>query len=265
MTNSETGLNTANVFGVFASIQGEGIYLGCPQIFIRFTGCNIRCSYCDTVDALLPQAIVRIEQTPFSGNMKLVPNPISAETLAGFVKHLTDSFIGFHSISLTGGEPLMYAGFLKKLLPLLKLSRLEIFLETNGTLPEQLEKIINEIDIISMDIKIPCDIQKGKLDWNKTEKFLQIARQRKCFIKVIISNQLGAKLNEEFITASDIIARISPEISVVLQPAFYETNQPSRRYAGADIKRMLEVYQIFRTKVKDVRIIPQVHKLIGWN
>jgi len=263
MMNSETALNTANVFSVFASIQGEGIYLGFPQIFIRLTGCNIRCSYCDTVDALLPQAIARIEQTPFSGNLKLIPNPISAEMLAQFVRQLNDSFVRFHSIALTGGEPLMYAGFLKNLLPLLKQTGLPILLETNGTLPDQLEKIIKQVDIISMDIKIPSDIQTGQIEWKNTERFLQIACQRKCYVKIIVSNQTTLNLNEEFVTACEIISRINPEISVVLQPAFYETNQ--KKYTFLSLKQVLAIYQLFRAKIKDVRTIPQVHKLMGWS
>jgi organic radical activating enzyme len=261
--NSESALNTANIFSVFASVQGEGLYLGFPQIFIRLTGCNIRCSYCDTVDALLPQALARIEQKPFSGNLKLIPNPIPAEILAQSVRQLNDSFVGFHSIALTGGEPLMYVGFLKKFLPLLKETGLQILLETNGTLPDHLEKIIEQVNIISMDIKIPGDIKSGQVEWVKTERFLQIACQRKCYIKLIISNQPVLKLDEEFVTACELILKVNPGISVVLQPAFYETNQ--KNYTFPSLMRLLDVYQLFRAKIKDVRIIPQTHKLMGWS
>lgn len=264
MMNSGTALDSANVFNVFASVQGEGLYLGFPQIFVRFTGCNIRCSYCDTADALLPQSIARIEQTPFSGNLKLIPNPISTEILVKSVKHLNDSFTGFHSISITGGEPLMCAGFLKKLLPLLRHTGLQILLETNGTLPEQLEKIIEYVDIVSMDIKIPCDIQKGQIEWEKTERFFQIASRRKCYVKIIVSNQVLPKLDEEFVMACDIISKINPKIPVVIQPAFYETNH-QKNYTFPSLTRLLQVYCFFKEKINDVRIIPQMHKLLGWN
>lgn len=263
MMNSDTALNSANVFSVFSSVQGEGVYLGVPQIFIRFTGCNIRCSYCDTTEALTPQAITRIEQTPFSDNLKLIPNPISMEVLIESVKHLNASFAGFHSIALTGGEPLMYVGFLKNLLSLLKQTGLQILLETNGTLPDQLEKIIPLLDIVSMDIKIPSDVQKGQIEWEKTERFLRIACQRKCYVKIIVSNQQALKLDKELVTASELISRVKSDIPVVIQPAFYETNH-QKNYTFSSVKRLLEVYQIFRVNNSDIRIIPQMHKLIGW-
>lgn len=269
---SATTLNTANIFSVFTSIQGEGIYLGVPQIFIRFSGCNIRCDYCDTTEALSPQSVARIEGIPFSGTVKLVSNPLPLEMLVESVRKLAFSFGGFHSISLTGGEPLLYNGFLRQLLPKLKKTELLVFLETNGTLPDQLIKVIDLVDIISMDIKIPSTIKNGELDWGKTEDFLKIALERDCYVKIVVPDPLrnGAtkisskELEEEFVTARDIIVRVKPEIPVVLQPASTSALERNNGCGYSSLNWLLEVYRIFSEKLNDVRIIPQVHKLIGW-
>jgi organic radical activating enzyme len=256
---SKTAMETANIFSIFTSLQGEGVYLGVPQIFIRFSGCNIRCKYCDTTEALTPQAVARIEPVAFSGKTNLVPNPLSVETVLNATQQLEQSFQGFHSISLTGGEPLLADGFLKRLLPLLREIGLEIFLETNGTLPERLANIIDLVDIISMDIKVPSSLE-GKFDWGKTEQFLKATGQKNCCAKLVVCD---AGTDEEFQQASEIIARVNPAIPLVLQPV-YDTSNRQNGYGSLSLKRLLGVHRIFRKQLKDVRIIPQVHKLMGW-
>lgn len=253
-------LNTANIFSIFASVQGEGVYVGVPQIFIRFTGCNIRCDYCDTTEALNPQAVARIETAPFSGNMKLVPNPLSIEVVSDHIKEMHDSFHGFHSIALTGGEPLVCTGFLKRLLPALKETGLKIFLETNGTLPEKLEEVIEMVDIISMDIKTPSGMQDGTLDWNKTKEFLRVACKKDCYVKIPVDEKTE---DGELKKARDLVAKVNPDIPVVMQPVFNNNN--GKNGSCASLKRLTEAYNVFREEMKNVRIIPQVHKLIGWN
>jgi pyruvate-formate lyase-activating enzyme len=136
---------------------------------------------------------------------------------------------------------------------------LAIFLETNGTLPERLANIIDLVDIISMDIKVPSSLE-GKFDWGKTEQFLKAAGQKNCCAKLVVCD---AGRDEEFQQASEIIARVNPAIPLVIQPA-YDTSNRHNGYGSLSLKRLLEVHRIFRKQLKDVRIIPQVHKLMGW-
>ncbi len=89
----------ANISEVFSSWQGEGIYLGVRQIFIRFFGCNINCSYCGT-------------------ELKNNFRNLSIDELLGDVKVLREEFGDHHSVSLTGGEPLLHKDYLLKFLPL---------------------------------------------------------------------------------------------------------------------------------------------------
>jgi len=61
-------VNKANILEIFSSIQGEGIYIGYRQLFIRFSGCNLGCKYCDT--DFSESEICKIEICPGSGNFK---------------------------------------------------------------------------------------------------------------------------------------------------------------------------------------------------
>ena len=118
---------------IFDSIQGEGPYIGYKQIFVRFCKCNLKCNYCDT---------------EFSPDEYF--EEFSPEELAAYLKKFDLKTV--HSISLTGGEPLLAVDFLKKFLPLT--GGAKIYLETNATLADKLAEIIDFVDIIAADIKL---------------------------------------------------------------------------------------------------------------
>jgi len=74
--------------------------VGCRQIFIRLHGCNLDCSYCDTVLAEMPLNC-RIEATPGKGDFKLLTNPLNVEEIAAVAAAMKLSL--HDSVSLTGG------------------------------------------------------------------------------------------------------------------------------------------------------------------
>ena len=104
----------------FSSIQGEGKLIGRRQVFVRFTGCNLNCNYCDTP----------LSRNPDYGD------EFSVDTLYEKIDELLTP--DFHSISLTGGEPLLHADFIKNFL---EKYNLPVLLETNGSLPGEMAKI----------------------------------------------------------------------------------------------------------------------------
>ena len=98
--------NIAPVNEVFFSYQGEGIFAGIPQIFVRFTGCNLKCNYCDTPKSL------NINKS----NSKYFTTQALFEYILNIFEKNKDSFYGQKpSISFTGGEPLIYADFILEL------------------------------------------------------------------------------------------------------------------------------------------------------
>jgi 7-carboxy-7-deazaguanine synthase len=115
-----------NINEVFSSIQGEGIHTGCPAIFVRFSGCNMKCSFCDTnhkllSDRILDDLILEIKALSRNGEIGLVV--------------------------ITGGEPLLQKDDLTDLCFALTALGYEIELETNGTIELSctLKTIINYI------------------------------------------------------------------------------------------------------------------------
>src|SRR5882724_10556036 len=108
----------ARLVEVFSSIQGEGILVGHRQIFVRTYGCNLRCTYCDSPETLKETPTpeyCRVEESPGSWTFRRVPNPITPEVLTRIVRdYLTEPH---HSLSITGGEPLLHARFWERWLP----------------------------------------------------------------------------------------------------------------------------------------------------
>lgn len=220
----------ARIAEVFTSIQGEGIYLGEKQIFIRFYGCNLNdCRFCDTQ----LDSFKEYESDDLFQYLKSYPND-------------------FHSISLTGGEPLVQKNFLKEFLPLLKQKGFKTYLETNATLPQALKDIIDYIDIIAMDFKFSSST--GLRDfWREHEAFLRIAAQREVFVKTVICNSTDlADLNK----AVQLLSNFNQDIPFILQPNSFEIDRL--------LMDKVEQYQRFSLGfLSDVRVIPQMHRLVG--
>lgn len=170
----------AGVSEIFSSIQGEGKYVGCRQLFIRLIGCNMDCPYCDTDKLahsnLVPCVLEKCEG--YEGDLEL-KNPLDLNDIMPYINYRLQQ--PHHSISITGGEPLLYPQIILELAKNLKPLSIPLFLETNGTLVKQLAQVIDEIDIISMDMKLPSDI--GKAYWQEHEEFLKLASKKRCLCK----------------------------------------------------------------------------------
>ena len=124
---------------IFYSIQGESSFAGRPCVFIRLTGCNLRCSYCDTRYAYYQGEDMDIDEILERA-----------------------SYFGCKIVEVTGGEPLIQEGtpyLIKSLLD----AGFEVLLETNGT------KDISVLDkdcIKIVDVKCPCSGESDKNDLN---------------------------------------------------------------------------------------------------
>ncbi|MPL60551.1 7-carboxy-7-deazaguanine synthase [bioreactor metagenome] len=238
----------ANIVEIFSSIQGEGKYVGCRQLFVRFAGCNASCKYCDTADSRKPALVAKVEGHSDLRDFITVPNPIPAERLLEYIIQLYNN--KHHSISLTGGEPLCHADMLYWLLPRIKGVK---YLETNGTLPKELARVLPYVDIISMDIKLPS--VAGTNYWAEHRDFLRLASEREMFVKIVIS---GETTDCEFNTAIQLIADVDRGTTVILQPV-----TPINGCASVAPARVLLLQNEALNLLNDVRVIPQTHKYIG--
>ncbi len=225
------------IIEIFSSIQGEGIFVGAKQIFVRFKECNLSCSFCD-------ESLDRQAKT------------YTPKALMDEINFLTEKKGSHHSVSLTGGEPLCHTDFLLAFLPLLRRSRMKVYLETNGTLPDELSRVIDLIDIVAMDFKMPSSTGERAF-WGEHLDFLKIASRKKAFVKAIITPRTTT---EDVEKAVSLINSLGKHIPFILQPAtpVKESDKEVRK------ERLLEFMEIgMRNDLEYIRVIPQVHKMMG--
>lgn len=169
---------------IFASIQGETSYVGLPFAFVRLTGCNLRCRYCDTTYAYddgeefpLDQVVLRV---------------------AAF---------GIPRVTVTGGEPLLQEETPALVEALLALGH-TVLVETNGTVP--LSRLDNRA-IKIMDVKCPGSGEARKTDWGNFSRLS--ARDE---VKFVLSSE------EDYGFAREVIRKYGKDqpFKVLLSPAF---------------------------------------------
>lgn len=240
---------TENIIEIFSSIQGEGKYVGCRQVFVRLEGCNLDCKYCDTENKPNSHANCQVETAAGSRKFDQIKNPLSVMAAAEKINNLLAA-VRHQAVSFTGGEPLLHTEFIAELVPRLNT---KIFLETNGTLPEKLAEIIDLVDIISMDIKLPSIISREK--WAEHQKFIEIARKKDLYIKLVVSQETT---DAEFKRAVDLVAATTPETLFIIQPV-----TPYGGCQAASPEKILAYQNYALEKLSNVRVIPQTHKMIG--
>ena len=227
--------------------------MGRRQIFVRFIGCNLDCLYCDTqVESTDGNCF--LEKVPGSGEFIQIPIPVDFTEVTEHIKKWCTGWQGLHhSISVTGGEPLLHGELLGNWLPALK-KLLPIHLETNGLLYEPLSTIIQHIDHISMDIKLPSTSGENDL-WEAHQRFISLARNIDCSVKIVVNAKTE---KSEVERAAGIVAEADRNIPFIIQP---ETGENlNLRIAPLQLMALQETAL---TKLSDVRVIPQMHKFLG--
>jgi organic radical activating enzyme len=215
---------TAKIVEIFHSLQGEGLHLGQETTFVRFLGCNLFCSYCDTLYA-------RDEKRAAEMTLDQVLKTVSLSAKPG------------QFVSLTGGEPLLWAGFVAALCPRLGEMGLRVYLETNGTLVEEMKRIAGLVDTVAMDIKPPSDC--GQDLWETHRRFLELVRG-KAFVKLVITSGI---LTDEVEKAAGLVAGVDRSIPLVLQPASGELAPDMgrvRRFRAEASRHLDNVWMIFQ-------------------
>jgi 7-carboxy-7-deazaguanine synthase len=174
--------NTLNITEIFYSIQGEALEVGLPTVFIRLTGCPLRCGYCDTVYA-------------FKGN-----NPMKIDQIIEKVREFPT-----HQVCVTGGEPLAQKNVHLLLNDLVK-NKYQVSLETSGSI--DISEVNHAVSIV-MDVKTPSS---GEEHQNLISNLQYIKSSDQ--IKFVIGDMDDFRWTEEFIQNKSL------EGNILISPVF---------------------------------------------
>jgi organic radical activating enzyme len=250
-----------NLVEIFSSVQGEGLYVGAPTVFVRFGGCDLRCAWCDSPQTWRPARRCRIEQEPGSARFREIDNPLRVEDADEAIAGLSPGTGDF--VSLTGGEPLLQAEPLGELAERLRARGLRVYLETHGLEVAALERVCGSVDVISMDWKLTSDVRResdGKSGavtpfHDQHQSFLTVAARRaEALVKLVVTRRTS---DEEVAEVCRRIAATAPATPLVLQPVtpFGKVRETP------DAARLLALVRQCREVLETVRLVPQTHKV----
>ena len=175
---------------IYASIQGESSFAGMPCVFVRTTGCNLRCSWCDS-------------EYTFTGGRRMSLDEVEATAAAAARKH------GARVIEITGGEPMLQEREVVPLMQRLLDAGFTVLLETSGErplagVPAAVHKIV--------DVKCPHSGEPNT--FNMTNLATLHAKDE---IKFVITDHTDYEFAREFTRRHMLDARVA---AVLFSPAF---------------------------------------------
>jgi 7-carboxy-7-deazaguanine synthase len=172
---------------IYKSIQGESTHTGLPCVFVRLTGCNLRCSWCDS-------------EYTFYGGRKMTLEEVWDE-----VEQLSPSGL----VEITGGEPMLQEREVVPLMQRLLDTGYTVLLETSGERP--LERVPKGVAKI-VDVKCP---NSGEPDTFRMENLEVLDSQDE--VKFVLSDRADYEFARDFVARHDLGRRVN---AVLFSPAF---------------------------------------------
>jgi 7-carboxy-7-deazaguanine synthase len=230
-----------NIKEIFFSYQAEGPYIGSPTLFVRFSGCNLNCYYCDTKYAKKISSTDKIELN------------VAVKKVLDYIKRYKPKLL-----SLTGGEPLLQKNLCSFIKKIIKNYKIKIYLETNASLVGQFKKVVDLVDICAINLKIPDDDVKNKDVIKKSEEIVNLCKNKnkEFFIKIVVCGKNIYKKNT-FNKIRYFLIKTRPKV-LVLQP---ETNSFKEKKRNLFFN-ITKIFEYAKKYVSSIHIIPQLHRTI---
>ena len=234
----------ARVSEIFTSIEGEGIFVGKKTLFIRFSGCHLKCRWCDTKYAL-----------PLDSGTDYQIDEIK-DLIIKELQPFT------YKVNFTGGEPLLQTEAVIELADFIKKqTNVETYLESSCFDSELFSKVLPYIDICKIefktdDSKVVEDEEYDNLILNEIKCLeLAVESNKATYIKIVVTNSTNLESFKNLVY--NISEKIKPSdiLGLIIQPSF-GIDQPT-------VNKLLDTYDIVQPMFPEVRIIPQLHKEIG--
>ncbi|MBM1155058.1 7-carboxy-7-deazaguanine synthase QueE [archaeon] len=245
---------------VFLSVQGEGVWAGLWQVFVRVAGCPLSCRYCDTLYARERASTFTVHQ--LDSQMYEGKNPVSPEEVVLWVKRVASPVV--RSVSITGGEPCAQPDFVHEICKLLHQEGFEVHLDTSGFPEEGFLHIVEEVDYVSLDFKDPKSQREEEPPYEQilVAEFRALERcirlEKPLCIKIPVWE--GVEL-EWMSTLGEALAEHQERILAVVLTPITETSEVKR----PSIRYMLQLCEQLARYIspKRIRIIPQLHRALG--
>jgi 7-carboxy-7-deazaguanine synthase len=234
----------ARVSEIFTSIEGEGIFVGKKTLFIRFSGCYLKCRWCDTKYAL-----------PLDSGTDYQIDEIK-DLIIKELRPFT------YKVNFTGGEPLLQTEAVIELADFIKKhTNLKTYMESSCFDSELFSKVLPYIDICKVefktdDSKVVEDEEYDNLISNEIKCLeLAVESNKATYIKIVVTNSTNLESFKNLVY--NISKKIKPSdiLGFIIQPSF-GIDQPT-------VNKLLDTYDIVQPMFPEVRIIPQLHKEIG--
>lgn len=234
----------ARVSEIFTSIEGEGIFVGKKTLFIRLSGCHLKCRWCDTKYAL-----------PLDSGIDYQIDEIK-DLITKELQPFT------YKVNFTGGEPLLQTEAVIELADFIKKqTNLKTYMESSCFDSELFCKVLPYIDICKIefktdDSKVIEDEEYDNLLLNEIKCLeLAVESSKATYIKIVVTNSTNLESFKNLVY--NISKKIKPSdiLGFIIQPSF-GIDQPT-------VNKLLDTYDIVQPMFPEVRIIPQLHKEIG--
>jgi len=228
---------------IFTSVEGEGIYFGTKTLFVRLAGCHLKCFWCDTPYALSMQDG---REYDISDAIRLIDKNLVQNTF---------------KVNFTGGEPLLQHKAVYEMAKHLRNKGLRTYLESSCFSVERFKEILPLIDICKIEFKLSdsevVDHEHyGELLENELKCLEEAVKSKKTtYIKVVVSKLSDEKEFEEL--TKMIFERIGADDikGFIIQPS-YGSSEPT-------MDHLFKFYDTVYPHYEQVRIVPQLHKVMG--
>jgi 7-carboxy-7-deazaguanine synthase len=237
---------------VFVSFQGEGSRAGQRHLFVRFAGCNIRCRWCDTPDSLVKVATCRVDYP--SGDHEVLANPLSIGELSDVVSRFVREDPSIAMVAITGGEPMVQGTFLAAWLEEAP-PGVPCLLETNALLTTALDDVLEGIEVVSADVKLPSNSGEDEF-WDRHRRFLEACRGTEVYVKIPVDEGTSPA---DVVRAAALVAEAAPGAILFVQPL----TDPVTTGWCISVKHLEDLAAVASAEVRDTRVLPQIHKLVG--
>ncbi len=221
---AETALQITEIF---FSIQGESSWAGLPCVFVRLTGCNLRCSWCDT-------------EYSFHGGRRMSLSAVLEE-----VRRHPASLV-----ELTGGEPLLQAPALAALARELLRARYTVLVETSG---ERDISVLPPGVVRIMDVKCPGSGESGRFRMENIDLLTSGDE-----VKFVLRDRADYEFARDFMRRHDLARRAG---QVLFSPAFFKDARGRRDAANCELDPRLLAEWVLADGLP-VRLALQMHKFI---